>query len=664
MLDAIRALVAADGALLVSWRNDDDALVLGASPVTTTGRTIRVSRSALLAHDGAILDAELPQRLLANAIRVWLSMPIGAASVCFASTDDGHQASNTALLFFWHDRSAARTERLADLRPIVQSLLESTVAQRNASRAVRRLDVIMRAAPQGIVFVDDEHGDADVNDEAARLLGVATGVVGAAQLKDAMRALLDRLVQRDKVESEYTRLLTFPDVTVRDWIWEFADSANTTLRVASIPVVESAGRGRLWTFEDVTPERQLRRQLERQHEREQQLQRQRLEAVTQLAAGVAHDFSNILTVIGGSVEMMHEPRTPADGDGEVAVIRQAARRGHGLIRQLLSFSGQLLAQPSMLDVDELLRKIEPLLSDALEARWSLSIQPDAIGARVLIDERQLALAVVNLLATACEANADGGVITVRSARVVSVNGGGVDVQHHNQWVAIALSDHDARIPTTVRENLHESFAGLRSDTGRAGFGLETIAAMVEQAGGTIRYALGSALAGLDGTPRGDAVARTYTLYLPEADTRPSAQRQQTPARGVLIPSDVSELPILVVDDDAGPRRVVRRLLEREGHQVLTAESAAEALRQLESRDGQLFGVISDYLMPGMSGMELLTRIRVQWPELPVVLVSGFTSDDVTGSALRDLRAHFLPKPFTRDELLSAVRTARAVSRAV
>lgn len=650
MLEAIRNLVGADGAMLLSWRNDYVASVLDASPATRHGRTIRISRAQLVPQDGLLLDAEQLQRLLESAFASWFAMPIRAACVCFAPLVAGHEQSSSALLFAWHDRSAAVAEQLIELRPLFGALLESALLQRRAKSAIRRLDVIMRSAPQGIVFVDDEHGDAEVNDEAARLLGVATGVVSSAQLTDAMRALHSRLVQRDEVESEYARLLTFPDVSLRDWIWEFADSANTTFRVASIPVVEAAGRGRLWTFEDVSIARRLNRQLARQHEREQLLQRQRLEAVTELAADVAHDFSNILTVIGGSVEVMREPRTPGDGDAEVAVIRQAARRGQGLIRQLLSVSGQLLAQPSLLNVDELLRKIEPLLADALVAPGSLVIQPDAIDARVLMDERQLELALVNLVATAGEAMPPGSVITVQSARVTVANGAPSDLGHAGRWVAIALSDRAERIPATVDENLRESFAGVRADGARPGFGLETIAAMVEQAGGTIRHTAN--------TSTGSA----YILYLPEADTRPPVPGKHTPARGVRIASDISELPILVVDDDAGPRRVVRRLLEREGHQVITAESASEALSQLESHEGRVSGVISDYLMPGMSGMELLARIRTQWPELPVVLVSGFTSDDVTGIALRDLRAHFLPKPFTRDELLNAIRTSKTVCR--
>lgn len=656
MLDSIRSFLGADGALLLDWRTEDVASVLCASPETPAERSVRLSRAALIPHDGQILVDSLPQQLLGNALADWSSMPIRAACVCSAPVRAGQEKPSGALIVFWHERSAATQERLAELRPLCTAFVETAVAQQNALRAVRRLDAIMGSAPYGIVFVDDDYGDADVNDEAARLLGVPRGVVSAERLNDAFRSLHTRLVHRENVVAEYARLSTSLDDSVRDWIWEFADSAGTAFRVASIPVIGAAGRGRLWTFEDVSSERQMHRQVERQHERERLLQRQRLDAVTQLAAGVAHDFNNILTVIGGSVEILREPSSPGEGDVEVAMIRQAARRGHGLIKQLLSFSGQVLAQPTMLDVDGLLRKIEPLLADALEASWSLSIRPDAIDARVLIDERQLTLALVNLLSTASETVSNGGVITVRSARVSSATGAPSDGQQPIRWVAIALSDVDAPIPSTVRENLQESFAGLRTDSGRAGFGLETIAAMVEQAGGTIRYTAATSTAA---GPRW-----TYTLYLREADTRPSYQRQPTPARGVPISSDITELPILVVDDDAGPRRVVRRLLEREGHAVLTAESAAEALRLLETHNGQFLGVISDYLMPGMSGMELLTQIRAQWPDLPVVLVSGFTSDNVTGSALRDLRAHFLAKPFTRDELLTAVRTARAVARGV
>ena len=339
------------------------------------------------------------------------------------------------------------------------------------------------------------------------------------------------------------------------------------------------------------------------------------DAVSQPVASVAHNFSGILT---------------------------------GLMKQLLSFSSQLVAEPSLFNVDDLLRKIEPLLADALVAPGSLVVKPDAIDALVLMDERQLALALMSLLATACERMGSGTVITVRSARITIANRATSEVGHADRWVAIALSDTDERIPATVRNNLRESFVGIGTEPGRQGLGLEIIAALVEQAGGTIR------------STASESTGCTFTLYLPEADTRTLASSQ--PIAAVFSASDNSELPILVVDDDAGPRRVVRRLLEREGHRVLTAESAAEGLVQLEIYDGGLSCVISDYLMPGKSGMELLVHIRTHWPQLPVVLVSGFTSEDVTGTALRELRAHFLPKPFTREELLNAIQIAKLVCR--
>lgn len=469
MLDAIRTLVAADSALFLEWRNDDEAWAPDASAETSPVRTVRISRVPLLLHDGVILDREQAQQLFGSAFGVWFPTHASAAYICFAPVVSAHEKSSSALLFVWRDRSAAVTERLAELRPLFGALLEAGV---------------------------------------------------------------------------------------RD-------------------------------------------------------------AGSQPVASVARNLSGILT---------------------------------GLMKQLLSFSSQLLAEPSLFNVDDLLRKIEPLLADALVAPGSLVVEPDAIDARVLMDERQLALALMNLLATACECMGSGTVITVRSARITIATGATLEVEHADRWVAIALSDSAKRIPATVRDNLQESFVGIGTDRGRPGLGLETIAALVQQAGGTIRCTVS------------ESTGCTFTLYLPEADTRPLASSQLVAAGEVRIASDYSELPILVVDDDAGPRRVVRRLLEREGHQVLTAESAAEGLTQLEIYDGGLSCVISDYLMPGKSGMELLVHIRTHWPQLPVVLVSGFTSDDVTGTALQELRAHFLPKPFTREELLNAIQTAKLVCR--
>lgn len=649
MLDTVRAFVGADGALLLSWQSDDMAVVLDSSPESLPGRTIRLSRDVLLQNDGVVLNADMPHRLLSSALAFWLPTPLHAASLIFDHTRS-ETTPTTALLFVWGGGSVVDPQRLHELRPLVGALLGSGVSGRVVSRALRRFDAIMRSAPQGIVFVDQEQGNVEVNAEATRLLGLPKGIVTVTALADAMRLLQRQLTHRERVGAEYARVMSQPDASRRDWIWEFTDAEFTTLRVASVPVAESAGRGRLWTFEDVTAEWKLRRQLELQRDREQSLERQKLEALTRLAAGVAHDFGNIITIIGGSVEMMRDPGSSRDTDADLAAVARATQRADGLIRLLRSFSDRELSPPEVKDLDTMLHAMSATLLGAVEAPYRVQVLPGWSGARVLIDERKLALAIVNLIANSRDRLSAGGTITVRSARVLMTDPNIADSAPALRYAAVTVSDREGPVSSELRESLATPFAGEHSNGTDGGLGLSVVAAMVEQAGGAMRFST-------------DAVAGgTYTLYLPVVENHASVVRMMTPARGVPVPSDKSELPILVVDDDAGPRRVVRRLLEREGYAVLTAESAGDALRQLEARRGHVLGVISDYLMPGMSGMELLGRVRMRWSELPVVLVSGFTSDDVTGTALRDLRAHFLAKPFTREELLSAFHMATAVIR--
>ncbi len=663
MLETIRRFASADVALLLRWRADDRVAAVQVAPASPTSRR---QVEPLTAELCARLDALTGPRAVDDSLlalpdslrELWSPLPItslfaviatglpeasaavrGAPGVAaLASTPK----TTTVLLVGWRDASASDPAALSALARLLTASLGTPTTER--SDVEQRLDALMHSATQGVVFVDGAAGTAEVNEIAAGLLNVNVGTVSTLQLSVAVRELQERLRDRHRTVDEYTRLVLGDDISKPDWIWECDDAERTAWRVASVPVGHRARHARLWTFDDVTADRQMQRQLARQHEREQLLQRQKLEAVMRLAGGVAHDFTNLLTVISGSVEMIRDLPMAREAESDLAAIRQATHRANGLIRQLRAFSGQAVSQPDILLVDAVLQAMAATLEGALDVPWTLTMSVDAAGALIVMNERQFALTLLHLVERMRDEMPEGGTIALRSARVVLPNGTTTDASG-DAYVVISLgSDRDLadRLVPEVRNDGSEQF-GHGAD--EAGLGHATIAAIVDQAGGHIRTAV-------TGTGR-----RIFALFLPESDSRTIVRADRTPARGTPATVQKHELPLLVVDDDAGPRRVVRRLLEREGYHILAADSGTEALRQLSARGGQLSGVITDYLMPGMSGMELLVRVRRLWPDLPVVLVSGFTSEEVTGSALHDLRAHFLPKPFTRDELLQAISAA-------
>jgi CheY-like chemotaxis protein/signal transduction histidine kinase len=673
MLETIRRFAGADVALLLTWRANDRVAAVQVSPASPGSVQQSSPLARALCDRLAALRAPVPVEDAALALpetvrALWSPQAITTvfavvATDCATSpagdsvalevtsevgTSATHDDAMAVLIVGWRDGAGVSREALSMLARLLDAArtppraLAVSAAER--SEVEQRLDALMHSASQGVVFVDGAAGTAEVNAIAAELLSVTVGTVSARQLSVAVRALHERLRDRHRTVDEYTRLVLGDDVSKPDWVWEIDDAARSAWRVTSVPVGVRARHARLWTFEDVTVDQQMQRQLARQHEREQLLQRQKLEAVMRLAGGVAHDFTNLLTVISGSVEMIRDLPMARDAESDLTAIRQATQRANGLIRQLRAFSGQSVSQPDILLVDAVLHAMTPTLMAAVDAPWTLAMEPDAAGALIVMNERQFALALLNLMERLRNGMPHGGSMVLRSTRVVLPNGTDAETSG-DAYVVISLGgDRDAadRLVLDGRADGSEQF-GRGAD--EAGLGHATISAIVDQAGGHIRT-----------TETGDG-RRLFALFLPESDSRPILKVERTPARGTPITAQKHELPLLVVDDDAGPRRVVRRLLEREGYHILAADSASDALRQLSARGGHLAAVVTDYLMPGMSGLELLVRIRRTWPDLPVVLISGFTSEEVTGSALHDLRAHFLPKPFTRDELLQAIRTA-------
>ncbi len=693
MLESIRALTGADGALLLSCHHDDVAVVVDSSPPAMIAGTLRIPYELLRNGSGLVLTDALPARLLSSAYTNWLPLRVTDSALVFERADSASvspvDASPdgvvSALLLVWCDGNhttfaATAGTQLPALRALASLILAPDVARRSCERAAERLAAIMRSAPHGIVFVSAHGAAAFVNREAARLLSIPEGTVSAVQLAGAMQCVHERLEHRHRIETEYARLVRERQAELRDWDWEFSGAAQEVWRVSTVPVSETPSDGRLWTIEDVTVERATRRELAKHDAREREVTGQQLEAVRALAAGVAHDFSSILTVIGGSAELMQKARSASEGEAELAVVRRAAKHGQVLVGQLLSFAGQQPSLPTRVPIDDALRALraplQALVHELVDKRCALELALDAAGAKVVIDERQLSLALLSLVATASTALASefaSGTATSQVDRVVDVSTG---ESGRSSRLPRPLVLRSARGEPTLnvgdaRSVESETLAGTPAVAIRLDFpaltnppsdGVGDAADLSDRRDEDAIATTAALLAPFGGRVRrhtNDDGGHTVMLLLPEA-LASGASLQITPALGSAIVHRESRLPILVVDDDVGPRRVIRRLLEREGYDVLTASSGDEAMQHVVACDGALSAVVSDYLMPGITGMELLTRLRTRWPRLPVVLVSGFASETVTEASMLQLRSHFLPKPFTRDELIGALETASSV----
>jgi two-component system cell cycle sensor histidine kinase/response regulator CckA len=365
-------------------------------------------------------------------------------------------------------------------------------------------------------------------------------------------------------------------------------------------------------------------------ELEQRLaQAQRLESVGQLAGGVAHDFNNLLSVILTCVGFA-ERALPEDSPvrDDVEEIGRAAERAAALTRQLLMFSRREVSKKERLDVGELVRDLERLLTRTLSERIALRIMCESSLPPVLADRAQLEQVLVNLAVNARDAMPEGGTLAI------SVRGG-------EDGVVVTVVDDGAGMAADVADRAFEPFFTTKEPGQGTGLGLATVHGIVTDSGGSVR---------LDSAP---GEGTTVTVTLPAAPAGAAgAEPAPPPVQTARAPATAR---VLIVEDQDPVRRQAVRILSAEGYEVREAAGGDEALAAWEPIDL----LVTDLVMPGMSGSELAARARAREPALRVVYMSGHTDDELVRAGAREGDIAFVQKPFTREALLAAVAEALA-----
>jgi len=389
-------------------------------------------------------------------------------------------------------------------------------------------------------------------------------------------------------------------------------------------------------IQDITERRVLQEQL---------LQSQKMEGIGRLAGGVAHDFNNLLTAILGYVEMCKvdlPPELPEDHPARVDLqeVATAGERAASLTRQLLTFASKQIVAPVRLDLSALvtdsLKFLKRLLGDDIEIETVL----DPSAGTVEADAGQIQQVLVNLTVNARDAMPDGGRLLIETAaETVSEE----QAQAHpgavaGQYVLLAVADTGAGMTEEVQSHLFEPFFTTKELGKGTGLGLATCHGVVRQMGGHIRV--------YSEPGRGT----TFRIYLPRKAGAPAPQSVPAPPR----PTPTGTETVLVVEDEPTVRRLAVLGLRAHGYVVLEAADGAEAIR-IAGRIGTAIEVIvSDVMMPGMSGPELLTRLSAIAPDARAVLMSGHAESAVL-SQRPTLHYSFLPKPFTPERLARKVR---------
>ena len=413
------------------------------------------------------------------------------------------------------------------------------------------------------------------------------------------------------------------------------DGTERPIDDSAAPLNDERGHtvGVVLVFRDITERRQLQEQL---------VQSQKMEAIGRLAGGVAHDFNNLLTVISVYTELLLSRRNRHDQlERYTGEIKKAVDNATALTSQLLTLGRKQMLQPRALDLNTLIAKLELLFRQMIGQAIHLVIIPTPALGYVHIDPAQIEQVIVNLVMNACEAMPQGGTLTIETANIEWDEGQArpyPEVQA-GSYVLLTVRDTGRGMDATTRSRLFEPFFSTKSRGRGTGLGLSTVYGVISQSGGHIEV---DSILG-----RGTV----FKIYLPQID-KPTTP--QTSAISTAKLQQSSETVLLVEDEDE-VRAAVCESLRIRGYIVLEARHGREAVMLCRRHAGPIHLLLTDVVMPQMTGPELVQRVSPLYPEMKVLYISGYTSDALHQRNLMEPGTAFLQKPFTPDALAQQVR---------
>ena len=464
-----------------------------------------------------------------------------------------------------------------------------------------------------------------VNDAAVRLYGYSRA--------EFLRMTIEDIRPLEDVPALLEHLRNGTGPTPAVWRHRRRDGSTLEVEVAANPIRFRDRTARLVLATDVSEKKQLEAQL---------LQAQKMEAVGRLAGGVAHDFNNLLGVITGYAELLDRRLEPAHpGHRQLQEISKAAERAARLTRQLLAFSRKQVLQPEILDLGEVVQEVEKMLARLLGEDIQLITRlPPGLGS-VRADRGQLEQVIVNLAVNARDAMPEGGELFLETANVT------LDEAYARlhpdvtpgPHVMLAVRDAGQGMDAETQAHIFEPFFTTKPEGKGTGLGLATVFGIVKQSGGHIA---------VHSEP---GVGTTLKLYLPRVDARPlRAQAGQA-----LAQRPGGNETILLVEDAEALRDLLHEILTEAGYRVIDAADAEQALHAVGSGQDPVDLVVTDVVMPRMSGSELVRRLSELRPGLRVIYMSGYTSERIGRDGVLEPGTHFIQKPFNSDDVLRKVR---------
>jgi two-component system, cell cycle sensor histidine kinase and response regulator CckA len=396
---------------------------------------------------------------------------------------------------------------------------------------------------------------------------------------------------------------------------------------------EGGAIGLMTSIVDITEGKHLQAQI---------LQAQKMDAMGQLAGGIAHDFNNLLTAITGYSDLLLEDLGPGDAKrADLEEIKAATLRATALTRQLLAFSRKQVFQSRVLDLNEVVQTLEKMLRRLIgeDVKLGLSLAP-TLGA-IRADPGQIEQVILNLAVNSRDAMPNGGSLTIETANVVldaayaREHAGAVP----GRYVRLAVSDTGIGMDAETRSHIFEPFFTTKELGKGTGLGLSTVYGIVKQSGGYVWV--------YSEPGRGT----TFKVYLPQVDERPEKVGLVAPAPPVAGGRET----VLVAEDDPAVRAIVAEVLTQKGYRVLRAPDDQAALALARGHPEEISLLVTDIVMPGMTGRELAELLTVERPDVRVLYMSGYTDDAVVRHGVLTEGMPYLQKPFNPRALATKVR---------
>ncbi len=503
--------------------------------------------------------------------------------------------------------------------------------QRRAEADAARMGRLLRGVVEGTsdaVFVKDVNGTYLLCNEAVgRFLGKPISEIVGKKDSDLFGAADARLIaENDRLTMESNRAVTTEEILM-------TGNVERVFNVMKAPYRDENGEvvGVIGVSRDITRSKQLEEQLR---------QAQKMEAIGRLAGGVAHDFNNLLTIISSCSELLIEHPDAGTQVRELAqTIAGAGERASALTKQLLGFSRQSMLQPEVLDLNQVVMQTEKLLSRAMGEHIELitRLSPDIEHVRV--DPTQLDQILINLAVNARDAMPKGGTLTIETKSTVFSDD--YEVAHLDakagRYVMLAITDSGTGMTPEVKARVFEPFFTTKPKGQGTGLGMAMVLGIVQQSGGWIH---------VYSEP---GIGTSIKIYLPAVNAAVTPRRAAAPQR-----TYGGSETVLLVEDDEGVREVAMASLQLHGYRVICASDGAEAIA-MANQKGKIDLLLTDVVMPRMSGSELARDLRAQLPELKVLFMSGYTEDSVVRQGLLEASVAFIQKPYTPVSLARKVR---------